>query len=92
MYERVKEFDPAGKQDPVRDLTLLIRGLRPGERVRMPNDVVVRSVAVRHGASMRRRFAVVHPGTPLARHRELVLGRGHFPTAELAARNVLGKE
>lgn len=93
---QVAEFDPQDhQQDPVRALTLVLRGLRMGQRVRLPDGTLVRSVAVKHGSSMERQFVIVpsdDSSTVLDRHRALALGRGASRTASEAAMKVLKGE
>lgn len=85
------EYNPLDRPDAVAELTLLIRTMRMGDRVTLPNGTVVRSVGIKHGAHMDRRFAVVPKGTAIQRHRALTLGRGAVPSAEEAARKALDK-
>lgn len=92
MEQQTAEFDVEAHQDPVYDLTVLVKGLRMGERVSLPDGTVVRSIAISRGAHRERRFAVVPPGTALDRHRRLVLGMHSCKSAEAAARKALGKE
>lgn len=87
------EFDPeAHDLDPARDLMLAIRGLRMGDRVVLPNGTMVKSIAVRHGANLQRRFAVVRKDyDPAQRHKATVLGKSAHKTASEAAMTALGK-
>lgn len=86
------EFDPEAHQDPARALTLLVRRLNVGERVVLPNGTMVKSIAVRHGANMQRRFALTRmDGAPGDRHKALVLGKSSHRTASEAAMSALGK-
>lgn len=87
-------FQPGDQQDPAGALTLVLRGLRTGERVAMPDGTVVRSVSIRRGAHQERRFAIVPPAkgsTPIQRHRVMSLGRNTYRSAQEAAETVLGK-
>lgn len=73
-----------------RALTLAIRGLRTGGRVVLEDGTMVRSIAIRHGAHMQRRFVVLPKGTSSgARHRSVVLGQNSFKTASEAATKAL---
>lgn len=86
------KFDPGTEQDPARALTLAIRGLRMGDRVTMADGTVVRSITIRHGSSLQRRFAVVPPEgrtTALQRHRLLALNHRACKTAQEAAERAL---
>lgn len=90
--KNMSDFDPYTRTDPVRDLTLAIRGLRVGERLQLPNGIVVRSTVVRSGSNNERRFAVIPPeksSTPTERHQALVLGYSAYRKAEEAARKIL---
>lgn len=89
-------FDPAmHQQGPARALTLVLRGLRLGERVVLPDGTLVRSVSVPNGSSQERRFAVVPPedsSSAVDRHRVMALGHDTFRTASEAAMRALKKE
>ena len=81
-------FDPVDHDDPTEQLAALIRRLRLGERVRLPDNTLVVSRTIRVGPNEQRRFSVVPPvdkSTPSERHRILALGHNAHKTAALAA-------
>lgn len=86
-------FDPESHlQDPVGDLTLVIRRLRLGTgRVRLPGGTLVVSRAVQRGRRGQRKFTVVPPNMThsLDRHRLMASGSGDMDAAEVAARKAL---
>lgn len=89
---QTRPFDPEDHEDPVRGLTLAIRQLRLGERVRMPDGTLVVSQSVPIGAHHQRRFTIVpsaDTSSPAERHRAFTLGHGAHKTAEAAAKQVL---
>lgn len=89
---QTRPFDPEDHEDPVQGLTLAIRGLRLGERVRMPDGTLVVSQSVPVGAHHQRRFTIVpseQTSTPAERHRAFTLGHNAHKTAEAAARRIL---
>src|SRR3974390_1558482 len=49
-------YNPEGQQDPVRGLTLAIRGLRLGGRVQLPDGTLVISQVMNNGPRKERRF------------------------------------
>ena len=86
-------YNPEGQQDPVRGLTLAIRGLRLGGRVQLPDGTLVISQVMNNGPRKERRFVVVPPkgtSSPEQRHQAGVLGHGACKTATAAAMKALG--
>lgn len=83
-------WDPLDHQDPVRALTQHIRGMGIGQKLRLLDGTIVKSVPMRHGATQVRRFAVSRKGKdPLPR----VAGRTNtHATAEAAAQAALGRK
>lgn len=89
---KARQFDPKEHLDSVRALTLVVRGLRVGERVTLTDGTMVRSVGVKRGLGLERKFSVISPGsTVLERHRKISLGYGSVSSAEEAALQALGK-
>lgn len=87
-----EEFDPDTHEDPVSDLTLAIRHLRLGARIRLSNDTLVVSRTVQVGPHQERRFSVVPSlaqSSPQERHRAMALGHGACKSAEEAAKKAL---
>ena len=86
-------FDPEDHIDPVGDLTLAIRRLKLGERIRLPNDILILSRSVAVGPHQQRRFTVVpaaDASTALERHRVVALGYDACKNAADAAKKALG--
>jgi len=83
-------WDPLDHQDPTRALAQHIRGMGVGQKLRLVDGTIVKSVPMRHGATQVRRFAVSRKGKePLPR----VAGRANtHATAESAAQAALGRK
>lgn len=83
-----EDFDPYAQQDSERVLTQRIRGLRLGEQVRLTNGTVVKSVGVKTGPGLRRKFRVVPKGGAATREPGF---QNTVATAEAAALTALNK-
>lgn len=94
MNDKAVEFDPlTHQQDPTRALATLLRTRPVGGLVALPNGIVIRSIAIKHGSNMQRRFVVLPPeekSTAKDRHRALHQGKSLYASAIEASRNALG--
>lgn len=86
-------FDPNDYQDdPEQALTLAVRQLRLGGKVKLDDGSMVVSRVVQNGARTERKFAVipsVRQSSVLERHRALHLRQGVCNTPSEAARKAL---
>lgn len=94
MNDKTVHFDPlTHQQDPTRALATLLRTQPVGGRVALANGIVIRSIAVKHGSNMQRRFVILPPedkSSPKERHQAVHQGKSLYGSAIEASRQALG--